>query len=53
VNELFLGVLWIKLSRHLDCRGNEPFDLHVVVALLPLADVDGLGRVGVGLSGER
>jgi hypothetical protein len=52
VNELFLGVLWIKHSRHLDCRCNKLLDLDVVVALLPLADIDGLGG-GVGLSGER
>jgi hypothetical protein len=29
VNELFLGVLWIKLSRHLDCRCNKLLDLGV------------------------
>src|SRR5579863_6151261 len=51
VNELSGRVFWIKLSRHLDCRCNKLRDLDVFVTLLPLADVDGLGLVG--LSGER
>ena len=45
MNELFLGVLGIKHSRHLDCRANKLLDLDVVVTLLPLADVEGLGVV--------
>ena len=40
MNELSVGVLWIKLSRHFDCCCNKVLDFDVPVTLLPLTDVD-------------